>query len=132
MGLWKHIRALGRRDVAGVLVPCLLISTVLWYFIKLSYTYTAEIPVDVVVDGQHIRVQCVVESTGYRLVAHRYLLSNDIELSLSDIEAAPSVVNKNSYVLDPFSLQHIISERNSDLRVISVGEIPEIVIKDEE
>ena len=132
MNIWKHIGKFWHRDVAGVILPCLVISTVLWYVIKLSYTYTAQIPVDVVVDGQRIRVQCVAEATGYRIFAHRHLLRGQIELTLAEAGAVPSVVNRGNYVLDPFLLQHIISENNSDLRVISVGEIPEIVKMQEE
>ncbi len=119
---------LARRHVSAALIPCLLLSAMLWYITKLSYTYTATVPFKVSVEGQQFKVNCLVEATGYRLFANRYILRNRIELRLDDIETAPSAVNKNAYVLNPFSLQNIISVRKGDMRIISVGELPEIVI----
>ncbi len=131
MKLFSKIAALGKREVAGIFIPCLLISFGLWYITKLSYTYTATIPMVVRIEGQRIKVSCKAEATGYRLFAHRYILRKAIDLKLSDVDALPSVVGKDSYVIDPFTLQNIISRHNSDLRVISVAEIPEIVVKKE-
>lgn len=126
MNLYQHIKKLIKRHLSAAMIPCLLLSFLLWYIIKLGYTYTANIPVNVTIEGQHVRVNCLVEATGYRLFAHRYVFNDDIELQLAEVDAAPSVINKGNYVINPYALQNIISLRNGDLRIISVGELPEI------
>lgn len=128
MNLFAHIGRLLRRYASVGIMVCLLLSTVLWYIIKLSYTYTAEIPFAINVEGSKVKVNCLVEASGYRLVAHRYVLNGSIDVTLSDVEAMPSAVNKDGYILNPFAVQNIISLNNSDLKVISVGELPEIIV----
>lgn len=115
-----------RKLVSPVFLLLLILSTFMWYLTKLSYTYQSQIPITVEVEGNRFKVECVVEGTGYRLVTHKYFKNNTINLNIRDIQTTPSVINNGSYVINPYSLQNAISVRTSDLRIISVGDLPEI------
>lgn len=118
-----------KKYTSPVFVGLLLLSFVLWYLTKLSYTYTSKLPFDVRVAGNKFRVECVVEGTGYKLFAHRFLYNNNIAINKNQLQTTPSVINHGSLVINPFSLQNEISLRNDDLRIISVGELPEILFE---
>lgn len=129
---WLFIRKTFRQYVSPVFLLLLLLSTVLWYITKLSYTYTAEIPVSVRIGNNHFRVRCVAEGTGSRLFAHRFFLHKDLVLDVDDVQLTPLLRDKGAYVINPFSLQNAISARNGDIHIISVGELPEITLSDDE
>ncbi len=116
--------------LSPVFLVSLFLALVLWYLTKLSYTYTAEVPVEVQVAGNEFQVMCVAEGKGYQIVAHRWFRKGAVTLGLHEVQTTPSAVNQGYYVISPFSLQNAISVRNSDLRIISVGELPEIKIDD--
>lgn len=124
---FSYIGQLIRRYASMGILVCLLLSTALWYVIKLSYTYTTTVPVAVTVEGVKIKVLCTVEATGYRLVANRYI-GGDIDITLVKAEAVPSAVVKDGYILNSFALQNVISKHRSDMKVIAVSEIPDVVI----
>ena len=115
-----------RRYVSPVFLTMLFVSFLAWYLIKLGHTYTAEIPVTVDVAGNRFVVECVAEGRGYRLVAHRWFPRYPVVLGLKDVQTTPSAVNEGMYEINPLSLQSAISIRNEDVRIISIGEIPEI------
>ena len=106
----------------------LVISFIIWYLIKLGYNYTAEVQLPVDIDGNQFRVECIAEGSGYRIIAHRYFRRGDVRIPFRDIQATPSVINTGNFVVNPHSLQNAISARIGDLRIVSVGEIPEIRI----
>ncbi|MCC8020294.1 MAG: hypothetical protein LIO85_11065 [Rikenellaceae bacterium] len=123
---WVNVKGELRKLISPVFVLLLLLSTCMWYLTKLSYTYQSQIPFTVEVEGNRFRVECLAEGTGYRLFAHKYFKANSIHLNIRDIQTTPSVINNGSYVINPYSLQNAISIRTSDLRIISVGDLPEI------
>ena len=104
----------------------LLLSLILWYLTKLGYTYTAEIPVTVEIEGNRFRIECLAEGTGYRIFSHRFLRQKPVRLTMDEIQASPSIINEGRYIINPYSLQNAISVRNTDLRIISLGDLPEI------
>ncbi|MCD8071643.1 MAG: hypothetical protein LUE10_00375 [Alistipes sp.] len=128
--LWTNLKTEVRKLVSPVFVALLLLSTLLWYLTKLSYTYQTQIPFTVEVEGNRFNVDCVTEGTGYRLVSHKYFKKNVINLNFRDIQTTPSVINNGSYVINPYSLQNAISLRTTDMRIISVGDLPEITLQD--
>lgn len=71
-------------------------------------------------------VSCMVEGQGTRLFARRHYKGKPLELSWSDLDVSPSVINEGWLVISPYSLQNAISSRNTDVKFLSVGTIPEI------
>jgi len=130
--LWYYAKRIAREYTSPVFILLLLLSTILWYIIKLGDSYTAEIPVWVRVEDNRFRVMCVAEGTGSRIFAHRYLPRKDIKVRATDLQLTPSTHNKDQFVISPFSLQNIISIRNSDLRIVSLGELQEITLPSDE
>lgn len=125
-------RTFFQKYVNPVFLLFLLLSICLWYVIKLGHTYRAEVPVSVNIEGQRFRVVCMAEGTGYRIFAHRFLRQSDVNLTLRDVQASPSMANQGHYVINPVALQNAISLRNSDLRILSVGDVPEIEMEETE
>lgn len=120
--VWKRLR----KFVSVPFLLMLVLSFTLWYAIKLGYTYQAEIPVVVNVDGNVFEVNCMVEGQGTRLFARRHYRSKPLELNWDDLDVSPSAINPGWAVISPYSLQNAISSRNTDIKILSVGPIPEI------
>ena len=66
--VWKRLR----KFISVPFLVMLLLSFTLWYAIKLGYTYQAEIPVLVNVDGHVFEVNCMLEGQGTRLFTKRH------------------------------------------------------------
>lgn len=122
-----------RRYVSPVFLVLLVASFILWYIAKLSYTYTAEQTVRVSIDGVPIAVPCVVEGLGTNLFGYRVYTRKTLRIPLSDLKYACSDEegHEGRIVIDPQSLQNAISVRFSDVKIISVGAIPEIELPEE-
>lgn len=128
-----------RHYVSPVFVMLLVVSFTLWYIAKLNYKYTTEFDVKVNVDGQRFTVPCVVEGVGTNLLGYVYA-SRRINIPLSELHyskvrdadhvqelgAEPEFSDKIQ--IDPASLQSAISVRFSDIKIISIGVVPEIEI----
>lgn len=117
-----------RRYISPVFLALLVASFILWYIAKLNYTYTTEQPVHVNVDGQRFKVSCVVEGVGTNLFGYRVYMNRRLRIPLSDLKYTPShEMGHAGYLkIDSLSLHSAISVRLSDIKVISVGRIPEI------
>ena len=67
----NRLRALWHRTV-GYISPTFVIllcaSFILWYILKLQYTYTTDYSVVVNINGDRLRVPCVVEGKGTNLL----------------------------------------------------------------
>ena len=122
------------RKIKRRLTPEFLIMVALafifWYSGKLQYTYTAEVPVTVQIEGERVRTTCVVEGTGHNILSVRYFKRKTIKLSRTEVELLPVDGASNTYQISPSSLQNIISVRNSSLKVLSVSSVPFIVLED--
>lgn len=133
--LWLRLR----RAVSPVFIGLLCASFILWYILKLQYTYTTNFSVLVNIDGERMRIPCVVEGKGVNLLGYRVYDRKELKIPLQDLKY--TVVNDMDdnglllgswYQIDPQSIQSAISVRFSDIKVISVGDIPQMAATIEE
>lgn len=119
---WMH------RYVSPVFLALLVASFILWYIAKLSYTYTTEQTVRVNVDGEQFEVTCVVEGVGTNLFGYRVYMNKTLRIPLAELKYKRSHEegHEGKIIIDPQSLQSAISVRVSDIKVVSVGTVPEI------
>ena len=127
--LWLRIR----RAISPVYMVLLCASFLLWYILKLQYTYTTNFSVLVNVDGERLRIPCVVEGKGTNLLGYRVYARKELKIPLSDLKYSVEYDRGDSgellgswYSLDPQSVQSAISVRFSDIKVISIGDIPSL------
>lgn len=119
---WMH------RYVSPVFLALLVASFILWYIAKLSYTYTTEQIVRVSVHGQPFEVTCVVEGVGTNLFGYRVYMSKTLRIPFAELKTKRSHEegHEGKLIIDPQSLQNALATRFSDIKIISVGDIPEI------
>lgn len=115
----------------------LVISFTLWYITKLSYSYTTDFNLELSVSGENIVVGCVLEGKGTNLL-HYFMSLSKMEIDLSEVnysiktisysyDAETETTKENKViVIKPSSLKSFLSVRFSDIKVISIGDIPEI------
>lgn len=122
--LWKWMH----RYVSPVFLALLIASFILWYIAKLSYTYTTEQTVHINIDGEPLEVACVVEGVGTNLFGYRVYMNKTLRIPLAELKYKRSHEegHEGKLILDPQSLQSAISVRFSDIKVISIGTVPEI------
>lgn len=133
--LWLRFR----RAVSPVFLSLLCASFLLWYIIKLQYTYTTNFSVLVNVDGERMRVPCVVEGKGVNLLGYKVYARKELKIPLSDLKYTLVEDRGDSgellgswYQFDVQSVQSAISVRFSDIKVVSVGDVPQMAVPGEE
>ena len=119
---WTH------RYVSPVFLALLVASFILWYIAKLNYTYTTEQVVRLDVDGQRFEVTCVVEGIGTNLFAYRVYMNKVLRIPLTELKFKRSREkgHEGKVVIDPQSLQNAITVQFSDIKIVSIGAVPEI------
>lgn len=134
--LIKRFFGVVKSYISPVYIMLLLASFTLWYIAKLNYSYTTELDVKIRIEDNRFSVPCVVEGKGANLFGH--LISNSrVNIPLSELEysvmhdvtqigVAPS--GKQRLHIQSASLQNAISVRMSDIKILSVGAIPDIEI----
>ncbi|MFR9523724.1 MAG: hypothetical protein SNH94_04040 [Rikenellaceae bacterium] len=105
-------------------------SFILWFIAKLSYSYTTDLGIDVKVGGAKFNVVCVVEGVGTNLFGYRLYKGGKISIPLGDLKYERD--DLGSVIIDPQSLQNILSVRYSDIKVVSISAIPALSITAEE
>ena len=117
-----------RRSVSPVFIVMLVASFILWYIAKLSYTYTTEQTFRINIDGEKFEVTCVVEGIGTNLFGYRVYHDKSLRIPLSELRSACSYDEENygKVIIEPQSLQNAISVRCTDIKIISIGDVPEI------
>ncbi len=126
-----------RNYVSPVFLLLLAVSFTLWYIAKLNYSYTTDLTVDVHIDGEHINVPCVVEAKGSTLFGYKLSGAPDVEVSLSELKyemldlptTAEGVVDSTAVQkirIYTSAMQHALSKKFSDLKVVSVGRFEDI------
>lgn len=138
-GAMNKLKAFGRfakSSISPAFIMLMCASFIMWYILKLQYTYTTDYSVLVNIDGERLRVPCVIEGKGSNLLAYR-VTHREIKIPLNDlkytidsqlsVEAAAVV---DSIIIDPQSMQSAISIRFSDIKVISVGDVPPLSMHD--
>lgn len=119
---WTH------RYVSPVFLALLVASFILWYIAKLNYVYTTEQVVKLDVDGQRFEVTCVVEGVGTNLFAYRVYMNKVLRIPLAELRFKRSREegHEGKVVIDPQSLQNAITVQFSDIKIVSIGAVPEI------
>ncbi len=138
-GAMNKLKAFGRfakSSISPAFIMLMCASFIMWYILKLQYTYTTDYSVLVNINGERLRVPCVIEGKGSNLLAYR-VTHREIKIPLNDlkytidsqlsVEAATVV---DSIIIDPQSMHSAISIRFSDIKVISVGDVPPLSMHD--
>lgn len=117
-----------RSYISPVFIALLGASFILWYIAKLNYAYTTEQLVRVNVDGEPFEVTCVVEGIGTNLFGYRFYMNKTLRIPLSELKYKRSYEegSEGKIVITPQSLQNAISVRISDIKIVSIGAVPEI------
>ncbi len=132
-----------RKYISPVFMALLAVSFTLWYISKLNYTYTTDFNIKVKVEGQRIVVPCVVEGKGTNLFGYGFYASRRVNIPLSELNheiVAIPITSKGGDKVDslnteykirisPISMQDAISVRFSDLKIVSVGDFPDLEIE---
>ena len=140
MEILKSMWGWFRSAVSTAFVILFCASFILWYILKLQYTYTTDYSVLVNIEGEQLRVPCVIEGKGTNLLGYRVNKHKEIRIPLSDLkytftsdpEEGGDGALTNMYIIDPQSMQSAISVRFSDIKVISVGDVPPLRLHGEE
>lgn len=130
---WLH------KYISPVFILLFCASFILWYILKLGYVYTTDYAVLVNINGDTMRVPCVVEGVGTNLFGYRVYMHKELKIPLNDLkykveELADEQTGEplgKFYVIDSHSLQSAISVRFSDIKVISIGDIPPLPVPEE-
>lgn len=118
--------------ISPTFVMLLCASFILWYILKLQYTYTTDYSVVVNVNGTRLRVPCVVEGKGTNLFGYRVYMNREITIPLTDLKYTQTQmldeesgeVRDDVLLIEPQSIQNAISVRVSDIKIVSVGDVP--------
>jgi hypothetical protein len=129
---FKAVDNFFRNSVSPIFVLMLFVSFALWYISKLDYDYTTNIPVRVNLDGYRFKVECTAEGRGSALMAHRFNMVDKTKLSFSRILHAPLAADSCEIVLSPSSLMNAIATTYREIRIISIGIVPNIRIDQKE
>ena len=117
------------RKVTPLFLVMLGLSFVLWYVSKLQYSYTAEVPVVVRVEGDRHRVTCVVQGSGHNILSARYFKRKPVKLKRGDVELTPVEGEVNTWEVGQESLRNAIAIRNADIKVVSVSRMPYVTFE---
>lgn len=117
-----------RRYVSPIFLMMLVASFILWYIAKLSYTYTTEYTVKVNTDGEKYKVTCIFEGIGTNLVGYHTNFGKTVRIPLSELKYKRSREegHEGMLIIDQQSMLNAIAVRFSDVKVVSIGSIPEI------
>lgn len=137
--LWDYIKRLltiAKSYISPTFVMLFIASFTLWYIAKLNYSYTTELDVKLKISGQRFSVPCVVEGKGTNLFG--YVISTSrLNIPLEELEytvmrevtqIGSSPDDKLRLHIQPTSLQNAISVRLSDIKIRSIGTIPDIEV----
>lgn len=114
---WEFIRT----RVSTAFLISLGLSFIFWYSGKLQHTYTTDIPLTIVLDGEEYRVRCVVEGTGHSILSARYFDRPKVKLTSSDVTIVPVEGEEDVHKVTPESLQNAISLRYSEIKINAVA-----------
>ena len=81
-------------------------------------------------DGEKYKVACIFEGVGTNLVSYHTSLGKSVKIPLSELKYKKSREegHEGMLIIDPQSLQHAIAVRFSDVKVSSIGAVPEIPV----
>lgn len=122
-----YLKLIIRRLSNPVFFLLLALSVILWYVIKLGYTYTTDIVIPVKIEDTRYEVSCRVEGRGYQILLHNIApRKNTVVLNPDDVDMLPSGVTPGAYNISSYTLQNAISKKISALKILSVESTVEI------
>ena len=115
-----------KRSISPAFIAMFVASFVLWYITKLNYNYTTDYNVRLNIGGEKLEVPCVIEGKGTNLFNYKFQLSKRLRIPLDELNYKPVEDDFGGMFLqiDPKSLQNAISVRVSDIKVVSLGDVP--------
>lgn len=124
----KRFFAWLRRYVSPVFIALFVAAFILWYIIKLDYNYTTDYNVKLNIGGEKIEVPSVIEGKGTNLFSYKIQIGNRIRIPLDELvtTVVPAAEKGGEEMLsiDPKSLKDAISVRVSDIKIVSLGDVP--------
>ncbi len=124
----KRFFAWLRRYVSPVFIALFVAAFILWYIIKLDYNYTTDYNVKLNIGGEKIEVPSVIEGKGTNLFSYKIQIGNRIRIPLDELvtTVVPAAEEGGEEMLsiDPKSLKDAISVRVSDIKIVSLGDVP--------
>lgn len=119
--------------IPPVYVAMLFAAFVLWYITKLGEVYTTEYPIEVVVDDEHIDVDCTIRGKGTNLIVYTISADRDVyEIPSTELTFDMESVDEDGTPIRHIattSLQQAIAARMTGVEVISVGAVAPIRYK---
>jgi hypothetical protein len=117
-----------RHYISPVYVVLFVASFILWFIAKLSYTYTTEQTFRVRVGEEKFAVTCVVEGVGTNLFGYRVYHNRNLRIPLDELRTGCSTEEGSVGMLtiDPASLRNAIAVRCTDIKIVSIGDVPKI------
>ncbi len=122
-----------RRFVSPLFMVMLLASFIFWFVAKLSHDYTTELEVKMRIEDQRFYVTCVVEGLGTNLLGYHMNRGGVMKLSLADLKhRVVKGQDADRYIrIDESSLSNMISVRYSDIKLVSIESLPDVLISEE-
>ena len=116
------------RYVSPIFLVMLVASFILWYIAKLNYTYTADYDVKLNIDGNRIEVPCVIEGQGTNLLNHKLKIGSRLRIPLSELVYSYDADEDGNeiIIIEQRSLKNAVSVRMSDIKIVSLGDVPVI------
>ncbi|MBP3482146.1 MAG: hypothetical protein J6K28_01995 [Alistipes sp.] len=117
-----------RRYISPVFIALFVASFILWYIAKLNYTYTADYDVKLNIDGNRIEVPCVIEGQGTNLLNHKLKIGSRLRIPLSELVYSYDADEDGNeiIIIEQRSLKNAVSVRMSDIKIVSLGDVPVI------
>lgn len=122
-----------KRSISPAFIAMFVASFVLWYITKLNYNYTTDYNVRLNIGGEKVEVPCVIEGKGTNLFNYKFQLSKRLRIPLEELsyQTVSDDFGEVFLQIDPKSLQNAISVRVSDIKVVSLGDVPMLSMPEE-
>ncbi|MBO5813673.1 MAG: hypothetical protein J6R13_04080 [Alistipes sp.] len=123
-----------KKSISPAFIAMFVASFVLWYITKLNYNYTTDYNVRLNIGGEKVEVPCVIEGKGTNLFNYKFQLSKRLRIPLEELsyQTVSDDFGEVFLQIDPKSLQNAISVRVSDIKVVSLGDVPMLSIPEEQ
>jgi hypothetical protein len=121
-----NIKKVLGRVLSPAFLIILLTSFLLWYMAKLSHEYTAEMPLNIRIDGQKYRVTAVVNGRGSLLTAHQLSLKK-VNIRSEELAMRPSEEASGAFTITETSLQKALTNRLGNVKIVQIVEIPDFI-----
>ena len=133
MSRFKDIFKMLRSYITPGYVMMFFAAFILWYITKLGEVYTTEYPIEVVVDDEHIDVDCTIRGKGTNLIVYTISADRDVyEIPSTELTFDMESVDEDGTPIRHIattSLQQAIAARMTGVEVISVGAVAPIRYK---